>query len=435
LQLYQTWKDNGAVAKHRGVLIIAAIDGDDEFVNTLKSDIHEWGDSSKFGFGLRSKLAAEATRAMALQGGKLALMTVDAMSKKFKNKQVKRVAEEAFGFAAEQLGVDPEVLGDRIVPTLGFDERGEQIIDYGNRQFTAVINPLLQITLKNADGKVIKSLPAVGANDDSEKAAKAKAAFTLMKKTLKSVTGIQCMRLEQALSCNRTWQKADWNKLFVENPIMNMFAIGLVWGTYNDTGLLLTSFRYMEDGTFTDAEENEVTLADTDAIGLCHPLDLGEQAVAGWLEQLNDYEIKQPVEQLTRKVYMLPEEKGKETVITEFRGAKLYAVSLLGKLQSLGWHKGSIEDGAGYDTFYKSDRKQGIDMRLSFSGSYIGADPSEEVEIFDIVFFKTGDIKHYSYYTPSNENQLLLPLSQIPARLYSEICYDVQRATAKRIDT
>ena len=427
-QLYHIWKNDGAVAKRRGVLIIAGIDGDDAFVNTLKADIQNWADTS------RHALASEAVRAMALQGGNFALMTVDAMSKKFNNKQVKRVAEEAFGFAAEQLGVDPEVLGDRIVPTLGFDNRGEQVIDYGNRQFTAVINSELQITLKNDGGKVIKSLPAPGANDDMEKATKAKAEFAAMKKTLKSIAGIQCLRLEQALSCNRTWVNEEWSKLFVENPIMNMFAIGLIWGTYDETGNLISSFRYMEDGSFTDVEENNVDLDDGCAIGLCHPLDLGEGLTNSWIEQLHDYEIKQPVEQLSRKVYCLEGNKNDAYAITDFNGALVYAVSLLGKLQKLGWHKGSIQDGGGYDTFYKEDKKQKIGVQLKFSGTYVGADSSEEVTVYNAAFYNAGTVEYGSYIYDEIKPEDMIALSKVPKRLYSEICYDIERATAKRIE-
>jgi len=429
LQLYHLWKKNGAAAKQRGVLVLAAIDGDDAFVKLLRADLQNWADAS------RGQLAAEAVRAMALQGGNLALMTVDAISKKFNNKQVKRAGEEAFLFAAQQLNIDPEVLADKIVPTLGFDERGQQVVDYGSRQFVATITPSLQIEIKNADGKVMKSLPAPGANDDEEKAKAAKAAFAAMKKSLKSVASIQCLRLEQALSANRTWRKTAWAKLFVENPIMNMFAIGLIWGTYDETGKLLASFRYMEDGTFTDADENEIMLTDEDAIGLCHPLDLGETLVETWKTQLADYEIAQPVEQLERKVFLLDEKDNAKTVVTEFGGAVMYAVSLLGKLQKLGWYKGSVQDAGGYSSFYKEDKKQNVGVWLNFSGTYVGVDVTEEVTVYDALFYKSGTVQYGSYVYDEVKEADKLKLGDIPARLYSEICYDLARTTAGRIRT
>ena len=425
MHVYHVWKADGAVAKRSTALVLAAIDGDDAFVNMLKQDIQNWADSS------RGALAAKAVRALALQGGNLALMTVDAMSKKFNNKQVKRVAEEAFSFAAEQLGVDPEVLGDRIVPTLGFDNRGEQIIDYGNRQFTATITPDLQIGLKNDKGKAIKSLPTPGVSDDKEKATAAKAAFSTMKKSLKSVVTIQCTRLEMALSSNRTWSKTEWNKLFIENPIMNMFAIGLIWGTYDETGKLVDSFRYMEDGSFVMVDEDEMELADDAAIGLCHPLDLGNELLSQWVQQLEDYEIKQPVEQLSRKVY----KKGTGETITEFGGAVVYAISLAGKLQKLGWHKGSVLDAGWFHNFYKEDKKHGIGVWLEFSGAGVQIDSAEESTVYDATFYKAGTIDYGSYVYDEISEENKLPLSQIPERFYSEVCYDIERATANRIDT
>ncbi|MCL2572040.1 MAG: DUF4132 domain-containing protein [Defluviitaleaceae bacterium] len=428
-QLFHIWKNNKAPAKQKTVLALAAIDGDDEFVRELTKDITSWAEAS------RGALAAEATRALALQGGSLALMTVDSFSKKFKNKQVKRVAEEAFRFAAQELGVDPEVLGDRIVPNLGFDNRGQQTIDYGNRQFVATITPDLQISLKNDQGKAIKTLPTVGVSDNTEIATAAKAAFTAMKKSLKSVTSLQCLRLEQALSNNRTWDTKAWSQLFVENPIMNMFAIGLIWGTYDKDGNLIDSFRYMEDGSFVTVEEDELILSDDAQVGLCHPLDLGEMLTAQWKQQLEDYEIKQPVDQLNRKVFLAPAGDNKADSVIEFGGAVVYAISLLGKLQKAGWYKGSVVDAGGFFNFYKEDTKQGIGVLLNFSGSYIGVDNSEEVTIYDAVFYKAGTVTYGSYIYDEVKKEDRIPLHQVPKRFYSEACYDIERAVANRLDT
>ena len=428
-QLYHIWKKNNAPAKHRGVLVLASIDCSDTFIHTLKSDIQQWADAS------RGALASDAVRAMALQGGDLALMTVDAISKKFNNKQVQRAGEAAFQFAAEQLGVDPEVLSDRIVPNLGFDSRGELVIDYGNRSFIATISPSLQIELKTAEGKAVKSLPSPGVNDDQVKASAAKETFSTVKKNLKSVTTIQCLRLELALSCNRTWTKSEWSKLFVENPIMHMFAIGLIWGVYDANGQLTSSFRYMEDGTFTNVEEDEVVIDDNDVIGLCHPLDLGEEPIVSWTQQLTDYEIKQPIEQLSRKVFRLTDENKDAVSVTAFSGAVVYAVSLLGKLQKFGWSKGSVQDGGGYSNFYKEDKKQGIGVWLNFSGTYVAADNTEEVTVYDAIFYKAGTVQYGSYVYDEVKEEDKMKLSDVPVRLYSEICYDIERATANRIRT
>jgi len=425
-ELYHIWKYRGAMSKHRAVLALSAIDGDDNFVRELIKDINSWAATS------RGVLAAEATRALALQGGSLALMTIDLYAKKFKNKQVKRAAEEALLFAAKQQGLDVEELGDKIVPNLGFDKRGSQIIDYGNRQFCAVITLELQIILKNDQGKVIKSLPAVSINDDKDKATSAKANFAAMKKNLKAIISLQSLRLEQALSNNRTWTKDAWTQLFIENPIMNMFAIGLIWGVYDKN--LATSFRYMEDGSFVTVDEDEFELCEDIKIGLCHPLDLGKDLTALWKQQLEDYEVIQPVEQLSRKIFVA-DKKNKADQVMDFGGAVVYAISLWSKLQKQGWYRGSVVDAGSYFNFYKEDKKQGIGVMLYFSGSFIGADQNNEVTVYDAVFYKAGTVQYGSYVYDEVKPEDRIPLASVPARFYSEICYDIDRATVNRIDT
>ncbi|MDR2655408.1 MAG: DUF4132 domain-containing protein [Oscillospiraceae bacterium] len=428
-EVYAAWKKNGAPAKQRGILTLAAVDASDAFINVMKADIQTWADAS------RGAIASEAVRAMALNGGDLALMTVDAISKKFSNRQVKRAAEESFLFAAEQLGVEPEVLADRIVPNLGFDSHGELLIDYGSRKFTAVLSPDLQLSLRTADGKAIKALPAPNAGDDAETAKAARTDFAAVKKSLKSLVSLQCLRLEQALSSNRTWTKAEWLKLFVENPIMNMFAIGLIWGLYDEDGALTNSFRYMEDGTFNTSDENELEIPENAAIGLCHPLDLGAELCGIWKEQLSDYEIKPPIEQLERKVFVPKAENFDKYAIEDFGGAVVYLVSLWGKLQKLGWSRGSVLDGGGFYTFYKEDKKHGAGVQLAFSGSYIGAESTEEVTIYEAAFYKAGSINYGSYVYDTIDAKSRLKISEIPARLYSEFCYDIERAAAGKIRT
>ncbi|PAV46601.1 hypothetical protein CK486_17800, partial [Pseudomonas sp. HAR-UPW-AIA-41] len=81
-------------------------------------------------------------------------------------------------------------------------------------------------------GKSVKNLPQVAKSDDEQKATDAREQFKLLKKQLKTVVTNQKTRLEAALSQNRMWEAEKWEKLFVDNVIMQSFAIGLVWGVY-----------------------------------------------------------------------------------------------------------------------------------------------------------------------------------------------------------
>ena len=108
-------------------------------------------------------------------------------------------------------------------------------------------------------GKQLKNLPAPGKTDDPELSKTAKDAWKSLKKQLKTVATNQKLRLEQALSTQRYWDTDHWKELFVKNPVMRQFAIGLIWGVYEDKNLLNT-FRHMEDGTFNTVDEEEYIL-------------------------------------------------------------------------------------------------------------------------------------------------------------------------------
>ena len=57
---------------------------------------------------------------------------------------------------------------------------------------------------------------------------------------------------------------------------MRYIATGLIWGVYKE-GKLQDSFRYLEDGTFTTADEKEFLLPDNAVISLVHPIDLPDE--------------------------------------------------------------------------------------------------------------------------------------------------------------
>jgi HAMP domain-containing protein len=410
-----------APAKQRGALLLYGYHAKENDVFILRKQIEDWAESS------RGAIAADAVKAMALGGSDLALITVDNIGRKFKNKQVKSAGVTAFAAAAEALGTTAEVLGDRIIPTLGFDMRGEKTIDYGSRTFTAALSASLSITIKDENGKPIKSLPKPGAKDDAEKAEAAKTEFSALKKSLKTVVDTQRQRLEQALATGRDWDAAAWEKLFVQNPIMHSFAETLIWGIYEDSSLK-DSFRYMNDGSFTTVDEEEFLIPEGAKIGLVHPLDLDAGLLSQWKQQLEDYEIDQPFDQIGRKVFTLGDGEEKAHGIDRFGGRKMLGITLAGRLQKSGWYKGSVQDAGCFYTYYREIGELGA--QLYFSGMYVSPDVSEEITIGQLIFFKAGSVIRGSYvYDDVKEEDLIHP-GGVSRRLFSELLLDIENATS-----
>ena len=416
-EVFARWIAQGAPAKTKWVLYLTAIHGGMDAVTSLQHYIKEWAEHS------RGAIAAEAVNALAMNSSSPALMAVDNMARKFKNKQVRAAAGNALQAAADALGITREELADKIVPDLGFDENRCRVFDFGERQFQVYLTPALELEIFEGDKK-LKNLPKPGAKDDSEKAEAASKDFKEMKKQMKAAVQSQGQRLEYVLLCDRKWTAEGWRELFIRKPVMHCFAIGLIWGVYED-GSLVQSFRFMEDGSFNTPDEDEYELPENAMIGLVHPLELDDDTLKQWQEQLADYEIKQPFPQLTRTVYRVTDAERKETKLTRFNDRELSGMTLLSRMTKLGWDKGRAEDAGFFYDFNRTDiarqtttpdgiHREGNRVKLAFSGMYIGGymESMDDVEVGDVEFYDLNQ-------------EAVLPLGEITPRYFSEIVYQL----------
>lgn len=431
-ELFDKWMEAGAEAKKRWVLYAAAIHGGSVIIEKLLRQIKEWPQQA------RGAIACEAVKALSLNPLPQALLYVDGIARKFKFKQVRAAANEALTFAAGQLGITREELADRIVPDLGFDGKMERVFDYGERKFIVTMTTALEIEVFEGvcgedsqnlvRGKKLKNLPAPGKRDDAAKAASSYEEFKQMKKQMKTIVTSQKQRLEMALSTAREWEVDAWKQLFVKNPIMHQFAIGLIWGMY-ENGQLTGSFRYMEDGSFNTEDEDEFELLDQGKIGLVHPIELTEKSREVWREQLADYEIVQPFDQLVRPIYPMTKEEENKQELTRFQDKTVNDLTLFSRLTGLGWYRGSVQDAGGFDTYYREDGEIGLGVELHFSGSFVDYMENEDVTIYDVRFYRAGTIARGSYVYDEADKEKALFLRDIPARYFSEIVWQLMKVT------
>ncbi len=419
--IFARWYDDGAQTKFKSALYFCAIHGGQKMVDTLIRNIKEWSEA------MRSAIAAETVFALALNGSNEALMNVDNMSRKFKNKRVRAAAVEAMAAAADTLGITSEELADRIVPDLGFDRNLCRVFDYGKRQFNVYLKPSLEMEVFSGD-KQIKTLPKPGTTDDKEIAEAAFNEFKEVKKQLKNVVAAQRSRLEYVLMCDRKWTSENWEKLFVGNAVMHCFAVGLIWGIY-ENGSLKDTFRYMDDGSFTTADGDEFTLPNDAQIGLVHPLELTEDQISVWKEQLSDYELTQPFDQLGRMVFRPEDKELSCNSLTRFEDTTVNSVAMINKMTKNGWYKGDAEDAGYFYYFYREDVKsrtlnadgsttyEGWGSLLVHSGAstVIYDFDGEEVTLKEVVFFKAGRIPNYC-----GNHDGWVKISDVDPRYFSE---------------
>jgi hypothetical protein len=410
--IYQYWKDNGAEAKKKMIMIPYCIYASDTQILRLKTQLKDWAEAA------RGAIAAFVVNAIAMNGGNLALMMIDSMAVKFPNNQVKNASKAAFAFAAKALEIPEDELSDKIVPTLGFSKEGEKILDYGPRNFTITLMPDFSLSIFDNDKqKAIKSMPAPGANDDAVKATAAKKEFSELKKQIKATVQSQTARLEKVLMNGRSWNVKAWSDLFVENPIMHYFAMGLIWGVYENKQLTAT-FRYMEDGTFNTVDEEEYTLPENATITLVHPAELSEETLAQWKEQLDDYEVVQPLPQLTAPVVTLEEKDLSGKKIVRYAGTVVQSGKIAGIAKKYNMVRGEVMDGGSYICFHWVDKYLNVAVQLNFEYMYMGQEYNDNVTLGDVVLYRLDEDQLTD---DEPKNNMLVAADTLPARFISSV--------------
>ena len=426
VQIFYNYLEDGAEAKKRWVIYFCSMFGGSDMVELLKSNIKTWAENS------RGAIAGEATMALALNPTPIALMIVDAMSRKYKFKQVKNAAISALEFAAKELNITKEQLDDRIVPNMGFDESMKIVFDYGARKFDVYLNMALELEVFDENKKKLKNLPAVSKKDEEEIASASLKQFKDLKKQLKLTVSTQRDRLELALSDGRKWTKESFENLFVKNPIMHNFAISLIWGIYENSELIST-FRYMEDGTFNNEDEDELTLQDDAVIGIAHPIEMTKESIATWQEQLDDYEVVQSLVQLNREVYLATPEELESTDCKRFGGKIMSPSTLSNRLILQNFSRGEILDAGWFNYFEKSNVELGMMVELNFSGASVGYyDGEEAAKVYEIKFYSLN-CTHSQW--ERIERNSYLKIRDVAPKLFSEVIYQIEKITSTSVQT
>jgi hypothetical protein len=311
--LFGAWLAAGAPAKDNWAFLALGVFGDAACVQRLAPLMAAWpaeGASARAGLGLQ---------VLAEIGSDAALRTVADVAARGKPKGLQARAADLLRQAAAHRGLSLEDLEDRLVPDLGLDERGQATLDYGPRRFLLALDENLKPWLRRIEdgqpGARLKGLPARNAADDPIKARAASERFKAIQAQAEHVAKVQLRRLEQAMCTGRRWSRADFEALFVRQPLMRQLATRLVWGVFapdgGEGGALCEPLRLAADGELCTAGDEPWHGPGGAAgaalrIGLVHPLALDDAQIAAFAQLLADYVLVQPFEQLARAVSRTP---------------------------------------------------------------------------------------------------------------------------------
>ncbi|MFB4317819.1 DUF4132 domain-containing protein [Actinomadura sp. 21ATH] len=339
--LFQLWEQSGAPAKDNWALAQLGWLGDDETVRRLTPIIRAWPGQNGH------HKAVAGLEILAEIGTDVALMHLHGIAQKVRFEALRDHAQDRMRKVADGLGLTSEQLADRLVPDFGLDASGGLVLDYGRRRFHVGFDENLRPLVRDEDGAARKALPKPGAKDDPELAPAAYKRFAALKKDVRMVAADQIHRLEKSMLARRRWPVCDFRRLLVGHPLLGHIVRRLVW-VAEDRGTA-TAFRVAEDGTFANAADDVLTVPDSTAIGIPHPVDL-DGSLEAWSALFSEYEILQPFPQLERTVHTLTDAERAARRLERFQGKTVGTRTL----DRLGWHRTVPMDAGLQHAFYRA---------------------------------------------------------------------------------
>jgi hypothetical protein len=420
LELIKIFIDKGGKPAYKYLMVLAAMLGNDDVADKIRLTINRWIDEDRY------KMAEYGVSALALQGSDKALRWVEWYSRKYKNKKVSvgAAAIAALETAAEELGITTQELGDRVVPDFGFDGLFKHFIINGD-EYRAFIDSNFKIAFFNENNQKLKSLPATASTELKEE-------FKAIGKEVREIVRSQSSRLEYYLIVQRKWSYEQWQKFFLQNPVMFIYATRLLWGIYTHEGKLLQAFRCSEDTSLIDINNDEIDIKPSNIIGIIHPSQLNKESLQQWKKQFFDLSIESMFPQLDRR---MPEMNGIEltkSIITKFDGKTMVTGSIRSTLERCGWRKGATGDGGMLASFHLLFAEVEIEAVLEVDGVGAGYNWGGDEKTGRLYIIDKSKIKHLWFIQPQNDNDdRLVKLEKVPIIFLNEMLASVELIKVK----
>lgn len=200
---------------------------------------------------------------------------------------------DRIGSYAAMRGLTEDELRINYLYDFDFDDAGKKTYDLGSKRIELRLRPDLALSLYDIDsGKELKSIPKK--DSDPAKYEAAKADFEEKKASIRKVAKSVCQNLFQYFLSGRSYMPADWTQLYFSNPVLKNISKLVVWSQGDDT------FTVAESGLIT-VEALPYTLSEEE-IGLAHPMEMDEDAVAAWQKYFASNNLKQPFDQVWEPV-------------------------------------------------------------------------------------------------------------------------------------
>lgn len=200
--------------------------------------------------------------------------------------------------------LDDDEFADLAVPTFDMERSGARIFDFGTRQIKMVVRGRHDISFVDEHThKVFKRFPPQRKSDDADKYSACRDQYAHISEPLRQVFDEQNARFERAMMVGRQWKTERWHEFVGQHPVLGHIARRLLWKIEDKKGGLVAVVLPDATGSFMNLDFDEVEPAKDNFLSLVHPCELTAEERDDWVEQLADFEVIQPFDQLERPIY------------------------------------------------------------------------------------------------------------------------------------
>ncbi|MDC8005143.1 DUF4132 domain-containing protein [Aureisphaera galaxeae] len=220
---------------------------------------------------------------------------------KVKQNNTRKLIEKYLDEASKKLGISASEIEEISIPDFGLKD-GIKTYTFNDYTLTLEIVELGKVNLiwEKPDGKNQKTTPSFvkTTTKHTQLLKKAKADVAQIKKYLTA----QRDRIDRLYLDDRTWSYEDFSKHYLDHGLVGFISKRLIWefGDKDKT----TSALY-ENGEWKNASGETLKEVNSQNVRLWHPINSSIDEVLAWRNRLEALELKQPMKQAFREIYVL----------------------------------------------------------------------------------------------------------------------------------
>ncbi|MGI4737713.1 MAG: DUF4132 domain-containing protein [Janthinobacterium lividum] len=312
-----------------------------------------------------------------------------------------------------KLGVSPAEIEDMAAPDFGL-ENGQLTEEFSDYTATLTLaDGKAEVRWQKA-GKPLKSAPAALKATHTDELKELKAAQTQAQQTYAA----QRDRLDRSFVDERRLPWPWFEQYYVQHGLLGLLARPLIWRLHRPGGVFQDALYLAE--AWQDAHGQPVPAPNAEThLQLWHPVLAPAAEVLAWRELLETHQIRQPLKQAFREVYLLTPPEERTATYSNRMAAhilKQHQFNSLAKLR--GWRYRLL---GAYDKGYESEVASLLLPAHGLTAEYWVSEVNADGEWND-----TG-IYHYvsTDQVRFTRGNAAVPLPEIPLLAFSEVMRDV----------